>query len=1543
MIYRPKPQFWLPNNWQDFELLCWSLWKTIWGDPGTQRHGRSGQKQDGVDIFGRPNKRKEWAGVQCKGKENFTNQQLTETELISEVDKAKNFEPSLSAFIVATTAPRDERIQEAARKLTDLHKSAGLFTVSVCSWNDIEELMLEHKPKIARDWYQFLCDEPSNADIMAAIHQIRNVKPFANVEPPHPASKEISSLRKVQEHREHDTDISEHDVAVSLRVPMDVTTDRTPVTVADIQALSAKLDQISGLLAGQVASGSTSSDTSFNDAVRRATSKRRKSSPQGVGIRGSTRSEPVPFVAQQDKLGREASTRVSETLSTELPTFQDIPLHPSREGDVLTDETAVPKVLALEDRIRRELSLWNYDSALSIAEELERVCTGNMITEQTILARVLFLLARVHVICAERKDLKAKDHIDRAKFFLAQIESMSSTSVSEEMKTDIEALRGSIENLEKGPDAALARLAGRTNPYAIRIRLAMLLNKQDLDGAVALIEDLPPNDRWCDLAVTVYVLRDRQDDAEKLVKWAAAQQDRSKYPQCVVRLADALLVRSLTGHEKGKNIQPHDLSEEERDNVRAVLKTLQPVLDPIVATGQVDSELGVTAVKIASQVNHLLRNREDVAKLTRLMFTHRPVPVDVARSVVSGYIEPPPDLPERLREEHPSDLEAKILAVVVQSSCMGQHKEAFIKAKELIPLADTDGKKEVLFNLFQQIWHELEGDAVSDCERIVALLAAHNPKLQAVFEAARALRAKDPDAAIRALDKEKAEGDIYWLQLRANALMQKHQLGDAVDFLLIAAKMTLDPMLLRKTADLAFQTEKTDIAVWCYERLVEIQSDNLVARGNLASIYTFHLHNVEKAAAQFRALHEAEPKNPDHTVNLAICLAHLYRPKESLALYAEACGLDMPDIRAVIGRAELHLSLADPDAAFASLQDFRQRFWNDPNFLLAFMNTAYAVGNEEAAHEALEALNKLREAGLVEPNAFRMIPTDEGIEMLKKRVKHAQERTEHLHSEMLKGRMPWVWAEQVSGNAIYWGWRMRTQEMAWMVDDPVNRANLCIYTTNSFHPRKSERGRSELLPLEPPLEGTRVVADISSLITLHRLELLDMAADYFGEIMVPEGYLSTVLEDSRKMVFPQRSRQQSAERIAQKAESGIITVLGKQTILNTSMAIADEHGEPGKHCYRLIDLLRPVHDAGVISDAAFEQISKVCKKKSSADETHPELTQLQDVLIDLSTLETLTVFALLESITGYYKVHITDEAYTEIRHRLEAIHYQEETRRWHFDLWNRLRNDSRFHFVSYNVPQEMRKKDGDPKDYMAFLGNLIAQETAVPLLADDRVCQALALNERPEAAHAAFGTNALISALMKARKLDVSKAGESIRLLMKWRYRFILPKADILKALAEQYRNSPPGQALQEIAEYVHDCMRDAGLFGGSEKTELGESMAMRLYLSWLLVISKFLISIWEDESFSEKSARRLTEWSVQELLPSPPGVLHGNLKVRISSMTARYLLSHTLINSNTLPKGERMGDAMKALKDALKLSDDEYMRIVTETLDDTRRTESQP
>lgn len=125
-----------PKNWQDFETATRILFSQILNDPNTQQNGRQGQPQKGVDIYGHRNPTT-LVGVQCKQKIDGA---VTENELYEEVEKAKQFSPLLSEFILVTTAPRDQKIQTVARKLTEeLRISQTPFIVAVWGWEDIEE------------------------------------------------------------------------------------------------------------------------------------------------------------------------------------------------------------------------------------------------------------------------------------------------------------------------------------------------------------------------------------------------------------------------------------------------------------------------------------------------------------------------------------------------------------------------------------------------------------------------------------------------------------------------------------------------------------------------------------------------------------------------------------------------------------------------------------------------------------------------------------------------------------------------------------------------------------------------------------------------------------------------------------------------------------------------------------------------------------------------------------------------------------------------------------------------------------------------------------------------------------------------------------------------------------------------------------------------------------------------------------------------------------------------------------------------------------
>jgi hypothetical protein len=53
-----------PESWEQFEALCADLFAREWGDPNVVRYGRQGQRQDGVDIYGKEDSAD--VGAQCK-------------------------------------------------------------------------------------------------------------------------------------------------------------------------------------------------------------------------------------------------------------------------------------------------------------------------------------------------------------------------------------------------------------------------------------------------------------------------------------------------------------------------------------------------------------------------------------------------------------------------------------------------------------------------------------------------------------------------------------------------------------------------------------------------------------------------------------------------------------------------------------------------------------------------------------------------------------------------------------------------------------------------------------------------------------------------------------------------------------------------------------------------------------------------------------------------------------------------------------------------------------------------------------------------------------------------------------------------------------------------------------------------------------------------------------------------------------------------------------------------------------------------------------
>lgn len=141
-----------PKSWDEFEEITLSAAKLRWNSTDFYRHGRQGQKQDGVDIWGYDGKRH--IGVQCKNTTGELGLAVVETEIAN----AEKFMPKLDHLYIVTTAPRDAKLQKSVREISQKHSKAGDFRIDVLFWDDIcndlakdEDVFFGHYPQFKSD------------------------------------------------------------------------------------------------------------------------------------------------------------------------------------------------------------------------------------------------------------------------------------------------------------------------------------------------------------------------------------------------------------------------------------------------------------------------------------------------------------------------------------------------------------------------------------------------------------------------------------------------------------------------------------------------------------------------------------------------------------------------------------------------------------------------------------------------------------------------------------------------------------------------------------------------------------------------------------------------------------------------------------------------------------------------------------------------------------------------------------------------------------------------------------------------------------------------------------------------------------------------------------------------------------------------------------------------------------------------------------------------------------------------------------------------
>ncbi|QDU39712.1 Tetratricopeptide repeat protein [Maioricimonas rarisocia] len=1100
----------------------------------------------------------------------------------------------------------------------------------------------------------------------------------------------------------------------------------------------------------------------------------------------------------------------------------------------------------------------------------------------------------------------------------------------------IASLRAFEASLIRSVEAGLAELGTLDDPVRVHAALQLLVQNDRFRDAVDLVGGYPFHCKWIDLAVYAHVALRDVESAGTLLEFARESCESAWVAdRCRIAVADAAYCEVLNDSAGGGTAVGEGLTDEDRVLLEFVIEALNPIVAPVRLSGRVDSAIQRAAVESATHAYGLLGQYSQITDLVQPMVRCRPVPLLLAQLALRRLCEPPKGLSGRLRVEHPNSFSAAFLAALLDREVYGRSRESLNSLIDLQLLARDNGK-EAIEQLCQALFETasaMDAAALARARSVVDGLLGTSNRYRLYFDTVALLLQDRPDAALTELNAHRREDDAVWWQISAEA----HELVDDPDKAMQcwerACQLMPHPDMINRFAGMSIQQHRFEDAVRALKTAVVHSPDDARLLEQLAFAHT-RLRQFSEAGALFEQLIHLHPDVTKYRINLALCQVHSGDPNSALASLDTVVDPSQPDLQLIGLRTKILTSLNRAREAFTDLQRLQGCFASDVRFLLLYMDTAYRAGEDKAADSAFQQLLEMQQSGQLSEPLFDSMSLDDIKTMHAEQVR----QRESLFSEVVRGKIPWLVADALLGVVADQAWHRRTQRLVWLPDDLPSRGESTIYATNGFSVQKDSHGRPTVARIGVPCPGEPVVADMSAIITLHRLGRLSLAANYFGKLILPASFGELPLRDAQQLTAHQPSREQELRSIHDLVQRRLITVI-EDCDLAEGTPLVDEYGiDEEEHRFALADVAEFLRATQRLTSDELGEFSRVCQRAIQGDREIPRDSR---VLFSVSTLRSLTQYEWLERVLPTVNWGVARTDYDDEVRELQDYEFQRTIFSSHQRMWEEINQLRAGGILEYRNSASCRRdcpdgSDGDDVEPPPFVDAfLLAHDLGCRLLADDRLCQAAVLNQRPEISDAAFGTDRLLIGLEDKGGLSTDDVCADLIQMMRWRYRFLLPESRHLKVAALRSRDSLPGPELREIAAYVQESMRDPGLFCGPEKADLPTPLAFKYFMAWKEVCVEFLGALWEESSIGSPQLEAVTRWCIESLLPAVPrGMLYSPVGRRLGDFTPKAFMLTAMIRFATVQPVQRASDALLLMASQLGMTEDEFYEAAAEAAD---------
>jgi len=879
---------------------------------------------------------------------------------------------------------------------------------------------------------------------------------------------------------------------------------------------------------------------------------------------------------------------------------------------------------------------------------------------------------------------------------------------SDSLRDRLASLEALLAAETDDPNVALEKLYGLVDPESLRRRITMLLKLNRLDEAHAIVVSRPPHPDWIEAGIRGAILAGDIDLAIRLVHSSIALQDSTGtlHLRGAVAFGDTVLGQHFQTRERKEDAASiYAVEPDVRPTLERSIVFLSSHCDAVLQGHAITSPLTREAVTLLTLSLGLLGKGKDAETYILLLAQSRHLHTAIGQFAVQGRLPRVAGLADALTATNPDDFFSRLFGITLRYEVDRDWRIAFGELTSLKWSADNSSKRGILFSALSEV--ATRGDALLLTELGVlrsALLDKNDPYHKTRL-ANHEMGLGNWAAAEELLNESALPADPLWSWTLAQCHLSQGRLDDGIPRLVNAAIHYRDDEWLQEAASRAYQHGHLNDSIRCLEHLRDYYPWHLSERKNLA-IGLWQLGRLDDATVELEHLVGILPDDLSLCLQLAHCYLKTNHPDRVVALLTDLCNASTPPLHAPILLATALRQLDRVKDGFAVLKRHKENFRSEKDFLFAYVEIGYAAGEEHEATLALKALDHLRETGKLDPKLFRLVSLDDLIDL----GHRYRERQQKINSLLLRGQIPWTLAAESSRRPLLWDWKLRTQELTWVSEDPSSRAEYSVYATNGFavHPENDEGSRVIELESAPP--DSDVCVDYSALITLFALNKLPLLFTTYRNVIVPSEYRSKVLTEAQQLQPHQISHRDGYEAIRRLVDRQVIAVAteDERSQLTRINEYAEDSGEYSVR--RLAAAVDCLAHSGRINSSQEAAIRMVAHR---IDASASPLQLNERVVIDLHTLMTIFREGLLETFAQSFRLHLPARDEKEIVQDLHGFEFQQEALVALRQLWDDLNKYRNVRFAPSPV-------ENDDDDGNALLSHKIAESQRLPLLCDDR-------------------------------------------------------------------------------------------------------------------------------------------------------------------------------------------------------------------------------